>query len=240
MDKANLRELVFDVLRSESQTHLNSIVYQVGQLTEDYQRHDALKIHEIVWELLVQGVLAPGKNSLNLNLPFIHVTEYGEECLEADAILARDPDQYLFHLNKTVAEPIDETVLAYAREGQLSFLAGRYLSTVTLLSFAAERLFDLITDALPESLSGMEYGMQDCVTAVKEHLVALGITDNLQQEFSLGLDGLYALIHCNRNRAGRITVARIDRTAAQAYLLLFPEQCRSAHRLIEQLSAHRS
>lgn len=244
MDKTDLRELVFEVLRSESQTHLNSIIYQVGQLAEDYQRHDALKIHEIVWELLVQGVLAPGKNSLNLNLPFVHVTEYGEECLETDAILVRDPDRYLRHLNKTVDAPIDETVLAYVREGQLAFLAGCYLSTVVLLSLAAEQSFALIADALPDALPGNFSGAGrctlSCFTALKEHLATLSLTDDLRREFSLSLDGLYALIGYSRDEQGRIAVARADRTTAQALLLLFPGQCRAVHRLIERLSAHQA
>ena len=92
MDKASLRPLVLDILRKTPQTHLHAIETEIRRQTEDYERHDALVLQEIVWDHLVHGVLAPGKNSLNLNLPFVHVTEFGTACLESGEALVHDPD----------------------------------------------------------------------------------------------------------------------------------------------------
>ena len=71
MDRSRLSLLVFDVLRKNPQTHVHAVENEIRQIADDYDRHDVLTLHEIIWDLLVQGVLAPGKNSLNLNLPFV-------------------------------------------------------------------------------------------------------------------------------------------------------------------------
>jgi hypothetical protein len=240
MDKAKIRRLVFEVLRRESQTHLNSVEYQVRELAKEYQRHDALKLQEIIWELLVQGVLAPGKNSLNLNLPFFHVTEYGEECLETDAILLHDPDGYIRHLQEVVSSPIDETVLAYVRESQLSFLAGRYLGTVVLLGIAAERCLDLLTTAYLETLPEAERRTPSGFTEIREHLLTLPFPEELKRDLDLRLNELNTLIRYSRDKTGRAVVSDVDRATAHAHLLLFPQECRTAYRLLARLSTKRS
>ncbi|MCK5248125.1 hypothetical protein KAR02_14570, partial [Candidatus Bipolaricaulota bacterium] len=95
MDKATLRPYVFEILKKTQQTHFHAIENDLRKVVESYERHDVLTLQEILWELLVQGVLAPGKNSLNLNLPFVHLTEYGSQCIEDGRILAHDPDRYV-------------------------------------------------------------------------------------------------------------------------------------------------
>ena len=90
-----MREAVFAVLRKTPQTHFRAIENDLRKQVEGYERHDILALNEVLWTLLVQGVLAPGKNSLNPDLPFVHVTEYGARCLESEEILAHDPEGYV-------------------------------------------------------------------------------------------------------------------------------------------------
>jgi hypothetical protein len=253
MDKAELRPLIFEILRRESQTHLNAVAFQVRSLAENYERHDALKIHEIIWELLVQGVLAPGKNSLNLTLPFFHVTEYGEECLETDTLLLHDPDGYVRYLEDTVAAPLDEIVLIYARESQRAFLAGSYLGAMVLLAGAAERAIDLVIeaylDALPdrksraackEELSLAGRNTKHFYETLKRYFMALPLPEQIHQELDLQLDGLFSLIRTNRTDTGKPRKANVDRATARASLLLFPQQARTISHLIAHLNVQKS
>jgi hypothetical protein len=253
MDKAELRPLIFEILRRESQTHLNAVAFQVRNLAENYERHDALKVHEIIWELLVQGVLAPGKNSLNLTLPFFHVTEYGEECLETDTLLLHDPDGYVRYLEETVATPLDEIVLAYARESQRAFLAGSYLGAMVLLAGAAERAIDLAIEAyfaaLPdyqsraaceEELSLAGRNTKCFYETLKRYFMALPLPEPIHQELDLQLDGLFNLIRTSRTDTGKPRKVNVDRATARANLLLFPQQTRTISRLITHLSIQRS
>ena len=37
--------------------------------------------HEIFWQFVVEGVLAPGMDTNNLKLPWFHITKYGRDVL---------------------------------------------------------------------------------------------------------------------------------------------------------------
>ena len=109
MEKTDLRPLVLEALRQEPDTQFASLHARVADMASNYNRvHDELLVREIIWELLVQGVLAPGLNRTNLEFPWIHVTEYGVQCLEAGAILPHDPDGYLVRLQQQVGTDLDD------------------------------------------------------------------------------------------------------------------------------------
>ena len=126
MDKRELRAVVFDVLRKTPHTHFRAVENDVRKASETYERRDVLLLNEILWELLRQGILAPGKNSLNPDLPFIHVTDYGTRCLDAGAVIAHDPDRYIEHLRAETEGRAPESVYESARIGLLSYLDGRF------------------------------------------------------------------------------------------------------------------
>jgi len=239
MDKAELRPLIFEILRRESQTHLNAVAFQVRSLAENYDRHDDLKIHEIIWELLVQGVLAPGKNSLNLTLPFFHVTEYGEECLETDTLLVHDPDGYVRYLEETVAAPLDEIVLTYAHAAQKGFLSGNYLATMSLLADAGSRCIDMVADLLGEA-QGQHSTKEERPTRaevehIRSYLPSLNLSDELREEADLHLRGLENLIAHTRNEHDRPYAVSIAHRTAQGALLLFPQYVRTTYLLISNI-----
>jgi hypothetical protein len=239
MDKAEIRRLVFEVLRRESQTHLNSVEYQVRELAKEYQRHDALKLQEIIWELLVQGVLAPGKNSLNLNLPFFHVTEYGEECLETDTLLLHDPDGYVRYLEETVAAPLDEIVLTYAHAAQKGFLSGNYLATMSLLADAGSMCIDMVVDLLGKAQgkhpAKEERPTRAEVERIRSYLPSLDLSDELREEADLHLRGLENLIAHTRNEHDRPRAVCITHRTAQSALLVFPQYVRTTYLLISKI-----
>jgi len=96
MEKAELRPLVLEGLRRNPRTQYATVEHFIRDRVEGYHdTEDTLTMVEILWDLLIQGVLAPGVDGFNTKLPFIHVTEYGLRRLEADAILPHDPDAYL-------------------------------------------------------------------------------------------------------------------------------------------------
>jgi len=51
--------------------------------SEDYFDYtDKFNINEIIWKLIIKGILLPGKDWLNKDLPNIHLTEYGKSILK--------------------------------------------------------------------------------------------------------------------------------------------------------------
>ena len=235
MEKEELRKLVFDVLRRDPQTHLNAVEYQVRSLADDYDRHDALKIHEIIWELLVQGVLAPGKNSLNLNLPFFHVTDYGYDCLESGEIILHDYDRYLHDLEASIDEVLDPIIRTYVHAAQKSFLCGNYLAVMVLLADAGERCIDMIEAALGSGNIATGNFYSDQLEEIRSHLPSLRLPPQVREEIELHLKGLENLIDHTRDHRGRARALSITHRSAQGALLVFPQYVRSTYRLISEI-----
>jgi len=239
MEKEELRQLVFEVLRHDPQTHLNAVEFQVRSLADNYDRHDALTIHEIIWDLLVQGVLAPGKNLLNLNLPFFHVTDYGDECLESGAILLHDYDHYLHDLEASINEPLDPIIRAYVHAAQKAFLSGNYLATMNLLADAGSRCIDMVADLLDhvqhQDAARAEQTPRAGLERIRLILPSLHLKEELREEVSLHLQGLENLIAHTRARNGRPLAVSIGRQSAQGALLLFPQYVRTTYLLISNI-----
>ena len=248
MDKAALRPLVFDVLRKTPQTHLHAIENELRQRFDEYERGDVLALHEVVWELLIQGVLAPGKNSLNLNLPFVHVTEYGVRCLDDGSILAHDPDGYIAGLLSDIPnadEGQSVQVVEAAREGLLSFLAGCYAASIICFGRAAEILLDLLVvatvrasqraDRSTRSLEESGHRPKAQLRAVLRSSILRNLPEETSTELEPHLSGLVTLIQRSRADSGLPRHPRIDRDQTLAYILLFPTQCRFVYHLISHI-----
>ena len=149
MDRTLLRPLVFEILRRTPQTHVHAIESEIRQKADGYERADALAVQEVVWDLLLQGVLAPGKNSLNLHLPFVHVTEYGARCLDEGAIAAYDPDGMISRVRDLTNDAVSEAILETLRDALLAFHRGLFRASLVLLSRAAKELLREVRAADP-------------------------------------------------------------------------------------------
>jgi len=250
MDKESLRPLVFEILRKNPQTHLHAIENEIRRRKAGYRRGDALTLSELVWELLVQGVLAPGKNSLNLNLPFVHVTEYGARRLDDGSILAHDPEGYIRRLIDHTGGKADEFTVETAREAALCFTAGRYQATIVMLARAAEHLFALLAAAIIENARRTGRGTKRIEAAgrrpetryreIHRALFTKGKTAALSEELDPQIAGLYNMLMLSRSEAGEPRIPAIDGECARGYLLLFPGWCRAVHLLIDILAGRTS
>ncbi len=208
MDKASLRPAVFDVLRRTPQTHLHAIENEIRQKVGGYERGDALLVQEVVWDLLLQGVLAPGKNSLNLHLPFVHVTEYGQRCLDEGAIIAHDPDGYAARLHAATDGAVSDAVLETARDALLAFDRGLFRTSLVLLSRAALEL------------------LREIRVAESEPRRSSDVAEPAPPE-------LKALARLAHSEADGLVLPPSDRESTLGRLLVFPEQCRAAYTLIQ-------
>jgi hypothetical protein len=234
MEKSELRREVLRVLREESQTHVHAIESQLRQTCEEYGRGDALRMQEVIWELLLQGVLAPGKNSLNLHLPFLHLTEYGARCLEDDDVPLHEPESYLARFGEATAEG----VLAGVREAIRCFLSGRHAATMLLLTAAVEHLVERVADALRAggtpggSAEAFEAGLDEAgrdlqqrIAVIADALGEASLPPDLAREVGLHFEDLRALLRWTRDDEGLPTVKSVDRDRAHAVLLTFPAVC---------------
>jgi len=247
MDKATLRPLVLGILRKTPQTHLHAIETEIRRQTEDYERHDVLILQEILWELLVQGVLAPGKNSLNLNLPFVHITEFGARCLDDGTVLVHDPDGYVADIQASFGDAADPELIETVREALLAYLAGRCPSAVVMLGRAAEILAGRLAETAIRHGRRTGHGVQRLeasrtdprrlVGALRRTLARRRLPGVLDDDLEATLSGLGTVIGSSLTSDGRLRLPRADRDTVFAYLLLFPGHCRFVYDLIARLEA---
>ena len=98
-----VRQIMFNRLRAESRWRQ---LQQTGQFLDPYVKYmgadpehardpDALMfaVHEVFWQLVVDGIVAPGLNPSNPNMPWFHVTGYGRHVLDHGEYQPYDPDQ---------------------------------------------------------------------------------------------------------------------------------------------------
>ena len=109
-------------------------------------------VQDVFWELVTQGVLAPGLNLSNPNLPWFHLTEYGRKVLATGEFLPHDPTGYLQRF-RTSVDSVDPTVEAYLSESLDCFARGSFIASVVMLGVASERSFLLLSDALLDVLA---------------------------------------------------------------------------------------
>ena len=245
MDRAELRATVFEILRKTPHTHFRAVENDVRKASDDYERRDVLLLNEILWDLLRQGVLAPGKNSLNPDLPFVHITAYGARCLETGEILAHDPDRYVERLQAHTNGRATPTVVESAREALLSLLDGRHAAAAVLLAHAGESVLGELTEAL--IVSGHQAGRgtkrleargpsaAERATTALRALVRRNPPTEIADEAEAQLGGLGSLARLIRSRTGAPRIPSVDRDRTLAHVLLFPDQCRFVYHAIDWL-----
>jgi len=128
MESEEFRPIVLQILRNwTGQTSLQivSLVYAVegfcvrngiyphaGTFIPGREKvmpeEDRVKVRQIIWQLIFEGILVPGVSDIQPDLPFLTVTEYGKTCLK-DETTPHDPDGYLTYIKKQVPslDPMD-------------------------------------------------------------------------------------------------------------------------------------
>lgn len=201
---------------------------------------------EIFWELVVAGILAPGMDSWNLDLPWFHITEYGRRVLMSSEPQPYDATGYLARLRDRVIAA-DETVMAYVAESLETFRKGNRVASAITLGIAAERVFLLICDSLAAALSEPSekaafakirdrFPMKPKLDWVHKKIQQIqnqapaGFPDNA----TIMLVAIYDLMRCQRNELGhpRETPPNIDREEAFVNLQIFPRYYQAAEQVI--------
>jgi hypothetical protein len=219
-DMKLLRLAVFERLRRDTTWH--HLPTSGGAEFDQYVEHvnperkDVFVFHlnEVLWHLLTEGVLAPGIDSANLNLPWFHVTEFGRAVLESASANVFDPDGYLDFVRSRVSAA-DPTVLAYLAESLNSLRRGTLVASAVMLGIAAERVFLLLSDSLHAALSSAKekkdlgallerFAMKPKLDWVRAKIEALQAarTAGFPENASIMVVAMYDLIRQQRNELG--------------------------------------
>lgn len=208
---------------------------------------------EVFWRLLVEGIVAPGMDSSNMNLPWFHLTAYGRKVIAAEPGHPHDLEGYLARIRKGSAAP-DGTVLAYITESLTTFRQGSVVAAAVMLGIAAERVFLLVCDALCQSLADPNEKLR--LEGILErfpmkpkldwvHSKLLGVQARRVAGFPesavLMVTAIYDLLRAQRNDLGhpREIPPQLDREEVFASLQVFPRFYQTSDELVRFLQSNR-
>ena len=193
-------------------------------------------VREIVWSLIVQGILIPGLNDSNQGWPFLSLTEYGQQCVQEDRILPHDPDGYLRDFHRDVPNA-DSTVVAYLTESLQCYVHGLNRAAAIMLGGASEQAVLLMIEGYTDSITDAQTKQRFETSIQKTQSIFrklelferqfANVKQRMPRELTDNVDsllrGVFDLIRNTRNDAGHPAIgASVGRDAVYSHLRLFP------------------
>lgn len=236
-----VRRVILYRLKHDTEWHqFDHTWYETGFVEFDppdlRDRFVALK-NEIMWQLLMQGVISPGLglDAHNLNLPFFHITDYGKKVLEAERFIPHDAAGYLEDLRSVTGIIDTDVAIVYIEEALNCFNSGCHVASVLLLGVAAESVFNHMCDIVQASLRNenekKKLNLQLNVKTRHRWIVQKyqSLPKNVQQELPESLDitlvSLYDLVRRQRNELGhpQDKPPKLSREQALIFFQSFPQ-----------------
>ncbi len=203
--------------------------------------------NEVMWQLIMQGVITPGMNASNPNLPWFRITDYGKQVLAEQRFVPHDPAGYLKELKAAATTTVTSVSVSYVEEALNCFTRGCHVASVLLLGVAAESVFLELCNVVKETLTNPAHrrAFEKLPDAVKpkhrwivEHYQALPASTrkDLPESLDMTLTSLYDLIRRQRNELGhpQPEPPTVDRERAFVAFRLFPTYASD----VEALVAH--
>jgi hypothetical protein len=225
-----------------------------GPNADQTELPDAYKdqIREIIWGLVIQGIVVPGANSRDAGLPFMQISEWGKRCLEEGEYLPYDAGQYLSRLRAEIPGVVDGSILLYLQESLTSFRSGAYLASAVMTGVATEKILFSLRDAIEAALPTQD--AKERFATKTANKLAKQVFDEIWKKLDpahetiahdLGKEDLrselswtFDIIRKTRNDAGHPTGRKISREEAHNLLLLFPQYCKVAYDTIDWMKSH--
>lgn len=236
-----VRQIVLYRLKHDSQWH--QLDYAWDKSTSNFVEFDPPRLrsrfvvlaNEVMWQLLIQGVITVGRDVSNQALPFFRITDYGQKVLEAERFIPHDATGYLEDLRALTGVIATDVTVAYVEEALNCFNSGCHIASVLLLGVAAESVFDHMCDIVLASLKdSSEAKNLDPQLPVKPrhrwivqkyHNLSKAVRQQqLPESLDMTLTSLYDLIRRQRNELGhpQDKPPRLTREEAFIFFRLFP------------------
>jgi hypothetical protein len=256
-----LRQAIFRRLRAQEDWHQLDVDVREGyqhyvELTPP-RANDVrvleLSVLEVFWQLVGEGIIAPGWSANQGSFPWFRITQYGQRALAEHDYMPHDRTGYLALLNQRISKP-DATVVAYLAESLDTFVRGNLVASAIVLGVAAERVFLLLCDSLYASLHSAKEktklgdmlkrrSIKGPVDWVHDKLRSIQQVkpQNFPENAALMVTAIYDLIRFQRNELGhpREKPPRITQGEAHANLLIFPRYYETAEAVRAFLSVNK-
>ena len=270
-----MRSLVLEYLASNESGQLNDLYRAIANLAVERGFHDGPKADpigsrygghapsayrltsrdygkacEVIWDLIIEGIVRPGPVDSGESLPFFHVTDYGREKIKGGPVLPYDPDGYLKRLAETIPD-LDKVILTYLEESLRTFRIGCLLSSTTTLGCASEKALILLFDAYGDAMTGqmqerfrkeiegkpIKRRFDEFHKRLESHLMGK-LPSELKEHLDISLITLSAVFREMRNDAGHPTGKAVSREQVYANLVVFPLYLKKVYDLIGWLKTN--
>jgi hypothetical protein len=208
-------------------------------------------VRQIIWNLIIEGIIVPGASSYQPEVNFLTLSTYGRSVINDTPPAPYDPDGYLRHLTSSLPA-LDPIVLVYVKESLYTFLRGNLFSSVVMLGVASEQLILLLIDSYLSAISNSERRGK-ARKKIGDDRPIFTQFEGLRREFEpikgqlrrdvsasidIELDGIFNLLRMARNDAGHPTGLTPEPSQVYAYLQVFVSYCKFVHKLMEHFRAH--
>ena len=214
---------------------------------KDLAEEDANLVNEIVWDLILERVLAIGLNKANPAWPFLRLTSYGKSFRgNVETVCIHDVTGMLNLLDKNVAS-CDSVIKVYFGECLNTYCINSLLSSSVMLGCAAEKLICILFSSYVNWLRranqkehdnllkfesrNISRKFDELVKSMKAHKDDISVND--MDDFDLIVSSLFSIIRQNRNDAGHPTGKAINRDELQTMIYVFINYCKKVYSFIE-------
>lgn len=241
-----IRSVVFDRLRKGGWEQLNMSdagfddYFNFGENVQQGKKFIMLIVQEIFWQLIAQGVITPGMNIANPNLPWFRLTNYGQKVIKEERFLPHDPSNYIQNFKQTISNP-DPVVVAYLEESLRCFTTGCLIASTMMLGIASEITFLNLCDVFLNALNNPREKAK--FKAIMERISMVAkfkfLRDSIEEVMNKNKQALpdntiiillsvFDLIRAERNDVGHPqgSFRTLTRDQVFVYIRMFPQYCK--------------
>lgn len=216
----------------------------VKTLGLEVNQSDVLRCWAKLWEYITNGVLAPGSDSTNMDLPFLHLTKYGRDIIQG--ITPYSEHSYIQKIESVCNPLLDDISKMYLRETLKSLYRQCYLGGMILLGGFSEKVFlnflDLFLNCIHNSTKKASFeskiNNKFLATKFNEFLKFLNplkanLPRDLRHQLNLWLNNFFNYVRNVRNKVGHPTGREISKEELYAMLLTFPRYLEALNKLAD-------
>ena len=244
----NIREIILSEVKAQTPTNQMQQTLQRGSVLNAVRKKLPMGVSDQAilteWsDLFRTGLFVWGLNFSNVDAPFFHVTERGQQAI---AYIARDPANpaaYLRHLDSIAKLP--DVAASYLRESLDCYVDGRFKASAVMVGCAAESVILTLRDSTVTKLQALNKSvpkpMEDWrVKVISDSLYdffhghAKSFSRELKEPFEAYWSAFAQQIRAVRNEVGHpSSIDPVTPDTVHASLLVFPELARLASGLTE-------
>ncbi|MBR9916335.1 hypothetical protein GYB29_01280 [bacterium] len=193
----------------------------LDQLDRNDRRNLEEAVREIMWQLIVQGLIVIGLNTTNPNWPNYKITQKGLDYISNGDVQPYDPNGFLNDF-KSKNPSCSDKVYSYLEEAVLGYNNGLMKSCAVMLGAASESLILELNQAILDGFassadkqsfeSRYRYSISSKFHAIEsllQHNISnRNITGDLKEKINSYFSSIFHLFRRTRNEAGHPEILR--------------------------------